>query len=433
MRQGAAARLGVAALAAALGVGGGCGHGASTGPATAGGGAGTGEPGDDAVGGTGGSDGTDDDGLAPGADTDGPPLEERIAAIEHAMNDLAPVASQCWAAAAADDLAVAGAVRMLVTIDRAGHATAAAEVDEPGDPVLIRCLTDVLAAYAWAPPIRGQVVELPFAFSAPPMQNVIDRRLVPHRAQAGVDVAVLLDQRNTANAAVSLLAVTIAPGAGASAATAPRAIDRAELWLFRGPASVTWAGGGGPRTMAAGDALRVPVGARLQVEPAAGVAVNAVVALVPGGREGIARAGALPGASAPTTGPGGKLPQPVLSPAGGGTRYPRPGGAAFIRLEPGVPDRAVGKDLALLDLELAAGAAVPAHVHAGETEVLYVLTGAGTMTVGDATVPVTEHSVIQIPPGVSHGFVATAAVTAIQIYTPAGPEQRFKPPAKKTR
>ena len=363
--------------------------------------------------------GAPDDGDDP---ADGPPLEERIAAIERAMNDLAPVASQCWAAAAADDLHVAGAVRMLVTIARDGHATAQATVDEPGDPVLVRCLAEVLGAYEWAPPIRGQEVELPFAFRAPAMQNVIDRRMVPHRAQAGIDVAVLLDETNTANPAASLLDVTIA----ADAVSGPRQIDRTELWLFASPAEVAWAGGAAaPVTVAAGDALWVPVGQRLRVAPAGGP-VRAVLALVPGGREGAARAGALPGASTAIPEHGGAARLPVVLRAADGARYPRPGGQAVIRLEPGVPSKAIGKDLAVLGLTLDAGGAVPPHVHAAETELLYVLGGAGSMTVGGATVPVSEHSVIQIPPGVEHSFTATAAVTAVQLYTPAGPEQRFK-------
>jgi quercetin dioxygenase-like cupin family protein len=39
---------------------------------------------------------------------------------------------------------------------------------------------------------------------------------------------------------------------------------------------------------------------------------------------------------------------------------------------------------------------------------------------------VTPTSVIQIPPNTKHAFAATAAVRALQVYTPAGPEQRFK-------
>ena len=378
---------------------------------------------------------TDPDGDDRGeaAEIDGAPLEERIAAIEHAMNELAPVANLCWAAAAADELAVAGAVRMLVTIDRAGTASAEAIVDEPGKPVLIRCLRDVLAAYAWAPPIRGQVVELPFAFSAPPMQNVIDRRLVPRHAQAGVSVAVLLDQLNSANAAISLLEVAIDPGV----TRAPRGLDRTELWIFRSPAKVGWVGlTGKALTVEPGDAVWAPKGALLQVEgvttvpggPPAAV-TEAVIAIVPGGSEGSARAGALPGAAVGSP-PPRTFPQPVLLKAAAGTRFPRPGGAATIRLEPGSPRKDIGKDVALLGLELEAGAVVPAHVHAAETEVLYVIGGGGTMTIGGVAVPVTEHSVIQIPAGVEHAFTASAATVAIQLYTPAGPEQRFKKPAR---
>jgi quercetin dioxygenase-like cupin family protein len=93
-----------------------------------------------------------------------------------------------------------------------------------------------------------------------------------------------------------------------------------------------------------------------------------------------------------------------------------------------VPAPGIGRQVALLGLELDAGAAVPLHVHAGETEILYILGGAGTMTVGGVSLPITEHSVIQIPPGVEHAFTASAATSAYQLYTPAGPEQRFKKP-----
>jgi len=34
--------------------------------------------------------------------------------------------------------------------------------------------------------------------------------------------------------------------------------------------------------------------------------------------------------------------------------------------------------------------------------------------------------VIQIPAGVEHAFTANAATRALQLYTPPGPEQRFK-------
>jgi len=48
------------------------------------------------------------------------------------------------------------------------------------------------------------------------------------------------------------------------------------------------------------------------------------------------------------------------------------------------------------------------------------------MTIAGTEVAVTPTSVIQIPPNTKHSFAAKEAVRALQIYTPAGPEQRFK-------
>jgi quercetin dioxygenase-like cupin family protein len=84
--------------------------------------------------------------------------------------------------------------------------------------------------------------------------------------------------------------------------------------------------------------------------------------------------------------------------------------------------------LAASILELAAGATVAEHVHAAETELLYILDGSGTMTINGQAVAVTPTSVVQIPPNTKHAFTATSRVRAVQIYTPPGPEQRFKKP-----
>ena len=65
-------------------------------------------------------------------------------------------------------------------------------------------------------------------------------------------------------------------------------------------------------------------------------------------------------------------------------------------------------------------------MHAGETELLYILAGGGTLNVGGVDLPVTPTTVVQIPKHTRHAFTATSAVRAVQIYTPAGPEQQFK-------
>ncbi len=363
-------------------------------------------------------DATDDTELEPDpAGRDEAPLEERIAAIERGMNELAPVASQCWAAGAADDFRLAGDVRLLVAIAATAKATTHAEVvaDSTGDDVLTRCLVTVAQAYGWAPPLRGQQIELPFHFTAPAMQNVVDRRFVPRKAQAGITVGVLLDQLNTGNPAASLLEVAFAP----RAVSGPRELERTELWTFAGPATVT-AVGGAPRAVVAGEVMLALPGTRLTVAAGAD-AVDVMIALVPGGREGAARGGALPGPHA-STAVRARPVQPVFVTAAKGKRYPRTGGATVMVIEPPLAKGVVSMSTLSID----AGAKVPAHVHARETEVLYVRGGSGTMTIGGVAVPVTADSVIQIPAGVEHAFTATSETHAVQLYTPAGPEQRFK-------
>jgi quercetin dioxygenase-like cupin family protein len=107
-------------------------------------------------------------------------------------------------------------------------------------------------------------------------------------------------------------------------------------------------------------------------------------------------------------------------------RYPRPGGEVLLLLDPAITKQPA---LSAALLSFAAGTAVPLHQHPAETEFLYILEGAGTLTVGEATLPVEPSSVLQLPRGVPHAFVASAPLRALQLYTPAGPEQRFKAPA----
>jgi len=157
----------------------------------------------------------------------------------------------------------------------------------------------------------------------------------------------------------------------------------------------------------------VPAGG-VRAVSAAGKDVHAMIVVVPGGREGTARAGALPTPEAPA----GKT-MPIIVPATAAKTY----GPATIFVEPATVK---GAPLAASVLALAANATVPEHVHTAETEILYVLEGSGTMTIAGQAIAVTPTSVIQIPPNTKHAFTAATAVRAVQLYTPAGPEQRFK-------
>jgi len=110
---------------------------------------------------------------------------------------------------------------------------------------------------------------------------------------------------------------------------------------------------------------------------------------------------------------------PVILPASAARSY----GPATIYLEPAVVK---GAAMSGAILRLPAGARVAPHVHGHETELLYVLSGSGTMTVAGTELAITASSVIQVPAGTEHAVVATEPIVALQVYTPAGPEQRFK-------
>jgi quercetin dioxygenase-like cupin family protein len=352
-----------------------------------------------------GASGASGEGASPEA-----PSEERLAAIQKAMNELDDAAQQCWAAAATERFDIEGELALQIDI-APGTSRAQVVHDTVHNTKLVACVVQLLAAYRWAPPLHGQSIQLPFKFRAPDGQNTIDRALVAWRGQGKVSVAVLLDENNTGSDAASMFELAIAAGG----TTGLRWADRAELWYFLGAGRVTSVAGG-EHAVAAGDMMYAPRGSAREVIAPAGD-LHAMIVVVPGGREGAARGGALPTReviairSAPLS--------PQILPAVGAKAF----GPATI-----YADAATLHDptLAASVLTLPAGAKIAEHVHAGEAEILYLLAGSGTLTVGGVDLPVTPTSVVQIPKQTKHAFTATSAVRAVQIYTPAGPEQRFK-------
>ena len=336
--------------------------------------------------------------------------EERLAAIQKAMNELDEAAQQCWAAAATERFDIAGELALQIDI-APGTSQAQVVRDTVHNAKLVACVGKLLAAYRWAPPLYGQAIQLPFRFRAPDGQSTIDRALVAWNGQGKVSVAVLLDENNTGNDAASMFELAIAAGG----TTGLRWADRAELWYFLAPGEVRPAAGA-PYAVAAGDMMYAPKGSAREVRAPAGD-LHAMIVMVPGGREGAARGGALPTREVTAT---RKAPMaPVFLPAAGKTTF---GPATIFADATTIRDATLAASI----LALPGGTKLAEHAHAGETELLYVLAGGGTVTVGGVELPVTPTTVVQIPKQTKHAFTATSAVRAVQIYTPAGPEQQFK-------
>lgn len=87
------------------------------------------------------------------------------------------------------------------------------------------------------------------------------------------------------------------------------------------------------------------------------------------------------------------------------------------------------KEAAMTELVMLPGAQVPEHSHDHAAELIYILTGSGRMTMDGKEMMVRAGMAIYIPAGVKHSLVIDTKVEpmrALQVYTPGGPEQRFK-------
>src|SRR5437763_804663 len=84
------------------------------------------------------------------ADAAGASQEEKLAAIQKAMNELAPAVQQCWAAAATERFDIEGELTAQIDIAD-GSATATIVRDTARNPRLAACVTALLGKYPWAP------------------------------------------------------------------------------------------------------------------------------------------------------------------------------------------------------------------------------------------------------------------------------------------
>ncbi|MBK9070355.1 MAG: cupin domain-containing protein [Myxococcales bacterium] len=316
--------------------------------------------------------------------------EDQLVALELAVNQLRPIVHQCWAAAAADDYQLRGelTLRLQWPIGKPGFPfSKVPEVDigadTTKDKTLSACVMAVVRAYPWTATMRGAAFDLPFAFAAPSGQYAVDRRFVGSKQGAVMGIATLLDAKNSGQRAATMVEVTL----DAKGDTGWGMADRHEAWVALTPGQFVV--GGHKRSLGAGDVVLLAPGEfrRFVADKAASFAV----VLAPGGIEGTLRAGAMPSrtfASAP------KKETPIR----------------HVRV--GDPDHAPF-DIAVL--RLPAGKKIESHVNApGVTELLYLQQGTGQLTVGKVTQDIGPFHVVQIPAGVSHAFVATSEVQALQ-------------------
>jgi quercetin dioxygenase-like cupin family protein len=355
---------------------------------------------------------------------------KQLAAIEAAINAHGIAVHTCWSMAAADDYRVAGQVLLRLTLGDGGAvAGVAIEGDSVEDPVLTECLAEMWKASEWPADLfaAGDQIRLPpFEFVAPTGgQNVVNARhalLYPIGADKKSGASILLDYKNSGNSAGALTLLTLEPG---FQAPLHRHTSAEVLYVLSGTGTLRGhRRGNKPQEVKAGTAIYIPAGAPHGFDAGA----ERVVALqlyAPGGPEQRFK-GVDVGGTSPVARRGRRDPEAAVRAHAEVKTYEIAGGkgtASLLFDAESAPDNAAS----IGGLTLQAKTAIPIHVHANATEILFIIEGGGTMTVAGQAREVGRLDAIQIPPGVEHAFVAGAeTVKAVQLYTPSGPEQRFK-------
>lgn len=360
------------------------------------------------------------------SETTEPEDAPQIAFIEKAVNQMNGPVHQCWARGAADDFRLQGEVVLKLTL---GEKTTAESVevlsDSTGDAVLVGCLTELWKLYAWEDAVfdPGDAIQLPpFQFGAPRAQFVVSSDHVAGAAMGDAEpgkssrARVLLHPRNTGNGAVSLAMVEMAKGMQVGL----HQHDTAEVVYVLAGSGTASGLAKRPVPIAAGDGLYFAPGAAHGFESKGDLVL--LIGYGPAGPEQAMLGESYAGTVALKR-PGrlrGKRVATARSKA-----YPILGGKGSARILFDAAS-AADKALSLGALTIEGGAEVPAHIHDGSTEVLLILEGTGSMTIAGEEMPVAAGDAIQVPSGIEHAFTAESQVKAVQMYTPSGPEQRFK-------
>ena len=79
-------------------------------------------------------------------------------------------------------------------------------------------------------------------------------------------------------------------------------------------------------------------------------------------------------------------------------------------------------------LEAEPGAEVPRNRHPGSAEILYVMSGAGDVTIGSEKIRFGAEEALHIPDGQPHAakFTGPDKTIMLQVFAPAGPEERYR-------
>jgi quercetin dioxygenase-like cupin family protein len=361
---------------------------------------------------------------------------------------------RCFERALADTLDVAGKIEIAVDVGAGGRVTKATPaVDEVKSPVLLACLRESAATWMFAGIDPGSTVIVPLSFEGQAAQFSIKVKDAPDHGPpvpkgkhgAGspppvppFSVKLLVDEATMHAQKAALAELTVAP---ANRIALHRHPGAEVLYLLHGHARVLGPAGIAPEKLDPGMAIFIPAMMPHAIENMGRQSSATLLQLfVPPGPDRVYRD--------PKDEAGRAAFEVLHDPT-----VAAPEGAHFIVANPAQAEalpvfggKGKGMIRPLLDavhttdrgfylgtLEADPGVEVPRNTHPGAAEILFVVAGAGELTVGSEKVPFEADEALYIPEGQPHAakFTGTDKALLVQIFAPAGPEDRYRGPPPK--
>ena len=375
--------------------------------------------------------------------------EERIASVlQSTLVAHGGEVHRCFEKALADTLDVSGRIELAVDVGDQGKITKAVPaVDEVKSPVLLACLQETAQLWTMVGIDSGSTVIVPLTFASQASQFTIKAADAPDRGppapahkrkglQVGVapySVKLLIDEAtmHAKNASLSLL--SIAP---ANRIAMHRHPGAEVLYLVKGHMRVVGPQGTAPENVHEGTAIYISANMPHALENMGRSAPAVVVQIFsPLGPERVYRNSKDEAGRAafevirdPRQAIAPEGARIVAVPVSKGASHSIAGGKAKARFL--LDESSIGsQDIYLGLLEAEPGAEVARHSHEGSEELLYVLSGdGGELTVGSDKLRFGPEQAIHLPDDQPHAvkFHGDSKTVILQVYAPAGPEQRFK-------
>ena len=360
-----------------------------------------------------------------------PGEEQKVAqAIENALHKHGADVHRCFEQVLADRMDRAGMVEVAIDVGKGGKVTAAKvqKSDKSAGNALATCVEKAALGWTLEGIEAGARVVLPFSFKAQEKQFVVNAADVPERALGAPStnkaktgpkrdvpftVKVLADETNVKAEGISLTLLSVGPASRVAMHRHPHSAKI--LYLVKGHARLLGPDGAAPAKLDEGAAVFIPAGYPHVIENMGRQSTAVFLqAFSPPGPERVYRNATDARGRAEfevirdlaTAKASPELAARVVVAATADVKavpLPRGIGSAKNLVEP-----SPGQAMSLALMELVDGAELQGKGDAAFTEVVYFISGAGSIKVAGETLPLAAQSMVYLPHGTPYAIKVAA-------------------------